>query len=130
MRLMKLMILSSLAAFGMVAGAADAPRPQRVLACDMTALTREQRTRHRAVTERLLQHATRKDLPDGYVFTIDRQHISVPELAEWVADESRCCPAVDFHIELPAFGPLTLRLDGGPEVKEFIAAEIGLSGDR
>lgn len=45
---------------------------------------------------------------------------------EWVADESRCCPAVDFHVELPAFGALTLRLDGGAEVKEFIAAELGL----
>ena len=52
--------------------------------------------------------------------------ISVPELAEWVADESRCCPAVDFHIELPAFGPLTLRLDGGKDVKKFIATELGL----
>ena len=26
---------------------------------------------------------------------------------------------------LPAFGPLTLRLDGGADVKEFIAAELG-----
>ena len=47
-------------------------------------------------------------------------------LAEWVAGESRCCPAVDFHVELPAFGALTLRLDGGVDVKEFIAAELGL----
>jgi len=27
---------------------------------------------------------------------------------------------------LPAFGPLTLRLDGGADVKELIAAELGL----
>jgi hypothetical protein len=100
--------------------------PRRILACDMSALTKQQRTRHEAVTKRLLQHATRKDLADGYVFTIDRAHIPVPELAEWVADESRCCPAVDFHIELPAFGVLTLRLDGGADVKEFLAAELGL----
>jgi hypothetical protein len=60
------------------------------------------------------------------VFTIDRAHMSVAELAEWVADESRCCPAVDFHVELPAFGALTLRMDGGPDVKQFIAAELGL----
>jgi hypothetical protein len=103
---------------------------QRILACDMTALTAEQRTRHHAATRRLLEHSTREDLSDGFVFTIDRQHISVPELAEWAADESRCCPTVDFHLELPAFGPLTLRLDGGADVKEFIAAELGLSGVR
>jgi hypothetical protein len=100
--------------------------PPRILACDMNALTKEQRTRHEAVTRRLLAQATRKELADGHVFTIDRADLSVAELAEWVADESRCCPAVDFHVELPAFGPLTLRMDGGADVKEFVAAELGL----
>lgn len=103
-----------------------ATTPQRVLVCDMSALTGEQRARHRAATARLLEHATRDDLADGYAFTIDRQHVSVAELAEWVADESRCCPAIDFYVELPAFGPLTLRLGGGAAVKEFIAAELGV----
>jgi hypothetical protein len=98
----------------------------RTLACNMNALTEEQRTRHVAATKRLLAHATRTDLADGYAFTIDRSLISVAELAEWVADESRCCPALDFHLELPAFGPLALRLDGGADVKQFIAAELGL----
>jgi hypothetical protein len=126
MRFLKLVAFSSLALLGITAGAAEAAKPQRVLACNMNALTKEQRTRHAAVTRRLLEHATRKDLAGGYLFTIDRAHIGVAELAEWVADESRCCPAVDFHIELPAFGALTLRLDGGADVKEFIAAELGL----
>lgn len=126
MRFLKLVALSSLALLGITAAAAEVQKPQRILACNMNALTKEQRTRHEAVTKRLLQHATRKDLADGYLFTIDRAHISVAELAEWVADESRCCPAVDFHVELPAFGPLTLRLDGGADVKEFVATELGL----
>ena len=98
----------------------------RTLACNMNALTEDQRTRHIALTKRLLAHATRTDLPDGYTFTVDREQVSVAELAEWVAGESRCCPALDFHAELPAFGPLTLRLDGGADVKAFIAAELGL----
>ncbi|MFL6244484.1 MAG: hypothetical protein ACJ74H_00540 [Thermoanaerobaculia bacterium] len=126
MRFLKLVALSSLALLGVTAGAADVEKPQRILACNMNALTREQRARHEVVTRRLLQHATRKDFADGYLFTLDRAHISVADLAEWVADESRCCPAVDFHVELPAFGALTLRLDGGADVKEFIAAELGL----
>ena len=126
MRSLKLVALSSLAFFGVTGAAGGVEKPQRILACDMNALTKEQRTRHEGVTRRLLQHAIRNDLADGYVFTIDRTHISVAELAEWVADESRCCPAVDFHVELPAFGPLTLRVDGGADVKEFIAAELGL----
>lgn len=126
MRFLKLIALSSLALLGVTAGAAEVKRRQRILACNMNALTKEQRTRHEAVTKRLLEHSTRKALAEGYLFTIDRAQISVAELAEWVADESRCCPAVDFHVELPAFGPLTLRLDGGADVKQFIAAELGL----
>jgi len=101
-------------------------KPARVLVCNLGALTPEQRTRHAAVTRRLLDHAQREDLDDGYLFTVDRARLSVADLAEWVADESRCCPAVDFHVELPAFGPLTLRLDGGADVKAFMAAELGL----
>ena len=126
MRFLRLAALSSLALLGITAAAAEIEKPQRILACNMNALTKEQRARHEAVTKRLLEHATRKELADGYLFTIDRARVSVAELAEWVADESRCCPAVDFHVELPAFGALTLRLDGGADVKEFIAAELGL----
>src|SRR5215211_6092943 len=97
----------------------EAVASQRVLACNMNVFSQEERDRHLAATRRLLEHATREDLSDGYRFTVDRTELSVPELAEWVAAESRCCPAVDFHLDLPAFGPLTLRLDGGADVKEF-----------
>jgi hypothetical protein len=100
--------------------------PRRILACDGNALTKEQRGRHEEMTKRLLHHAMRTELADGYLFTLDRSPISVAELAEWVADESRCCPAVDFHVELPAFGPLSLRIDGGTDVKQFIANELRL----
>jgi hypothetical protein len=126
MTFLKLIALSSLALVGVAAHASQAEKPPRTLACNLQALTKEQRARHEEVTKRLLQHARRTELSDGYRFTIDRRHISVAELAEWVADESRCCPAVDFHLQLPAFGPLSLRLDGGANVKQFIAAELGL----
>jgi|GEM_PF-2187439 len=122
----KLIVLSSLTLLGITAGGAERGKSGRVLVCNMGALTPQQRTQHAAMTARLLQHAKRKDLADGFVFTVDRADVSVSELAEWVANEARCCPAVDFHIELPAEGPLVLRLDGGADVKAFIAAEIGL----
>jgi hypothetical protein len=100
---------------------------ERVLACDMSALTREQRARHAEATKKLLLHARREDLDDGFVFIVDRAHVSPPELAEWAADEARCCPAVDFDLNLPFDGPLTLRLGGGADVKAFIAAELGIN---
>ncbi len=125
MPFLKLIVLSSLTLFGITASAAETVN-NRVLACNMGALTTAQRTHHREMTERLLRVAKRADLKDGYLFTIDRDKLSVPDLAEWVANDARCCPAVDFHIELPATGPLTLRLDGGADVKAFLAAEMGL----
>lgn len=97
----------------------------RPLVCDMSAFTREQRERHLAATRVLVTKATRTELDDGYAFSIDRNDLSPAELAEWVADESRCCPALDFHVELPALGPSTLRIGGGADVKPFIAAEFG-----
>ncbi len=126
MRFLKLIVLSSLALTGIAVTIVEVAKPQRFLACNLNALTKEQRARHVVMTLRLLGHAQRRELPDGYVFTIDRERVSPAELAEWVADESRCCPSVDFHLELPASGPLTLRLDGGADVKKFIAAELRL----
>jgi hypothetical protein len=125
MPLLKLIVLSSLTLLGMTAGGAE-PHSRRVLACNVGALTPAQRARHAVMTDRLLNIARRTTLKDGYLFTLDRGKVSVPDLAEWVADEARCCPGVDFHLELPAIGPLTLRLDGGAEVKAFLAAEMGL----
>jgi hypothetical protein len=125
MRFIRFISLVSLALFG-ITGSAEVQTPKRILACNLNALTKEQRTRHEAVTRRLIEHAVRRDLADGFVFTIDRTRISAAELAEWVADESRCCPAVDFSVELPAYGALTLRMGGGKDVKEFIAAELRL----
>jgi len=121
----KRILLSSLALLTIAVGAAETAGG-RVLACNMKALTSEQRTQHLALSVRLLKVAKRTELKDGYLFTVDREKVSVAELAEWVANESRCCPAVDYHLELPASGPLTLRLDGGVDVKEFLAAEMGL----
>jgi hypothetical protein len=125
MSILRIIVLSSLTLLGITAGASET-RTSRVLACNMGALTPAQRTRHREMTEHLLKIAKRTDLKDGYLFTFDREKASVPDLAEWVANEARCCPAVDFHLELPANGPLTLRLDGGADVKAFLAAEMGL----
>lgn len=98
----------------------------RTLACNLGALTPAQRTRHTAMTLRLLQSAKRDELEDGYRFSVGREIVSIAELAEWVADEACCCPALDFHLDLPASGPLTLRLDGGAGVKAFLAAALRL----
>ena len=123
----KLIAVSSLALLGTTGTIASEPKKEsRVFACNVGALTPAQRARHGAVTQRLLRSAKRHELEDAYVFTVAPEHVSIPELAEWVADEARCCPAVDFQLTLPASGSLSLRLGGGEDVKAFIAAELGL----
>ncbi|HVT04707.1 MAG TPA: hypothetical protein VHL58_15195 [Thermoanaerobaculia bacterium] len=126
MPFMKLILISSLALLGIGASASAPRKPARVLACNLGTLTPAQRANHAESTGRLLRSATRRELADGYLFTVDRRQVGVAELSEWVANESRCCPSLDFHLDLPASGPLTLRLDGGIDVKKFLAAEMGL----
>lgn len=108
------------------AAAAVPPEGDRVLACRADALTSAQRARHAASTEKLLKNASRRELPGGYELSVPPKAFTPAELAEWVADESRCCPFLDFQASLPANGTMTLRLEGGPEVKAFLRAELGL----
>src|SRR6266513_238764 len=49
----------------------------------------------------------------GYEFQYSPSSVSLAELAKWVADEGRCCPFFDFHIDLEREGSLLcLRLTG------------------
>jgi hypothetical protein len=47
-------------------------------------------------------------------------------LAEWIELERRCCPFLEFKIELPAAGAsIVLHLSGGEGVKEFLSTALG-----
>jgi hypothetical protein len=94
--------------------------------CNIKALTPEQRTRHKQLTEKLF--AARKEIVEtekGYEFQYSPADVSLAELAEWVVAESKCCPFFDFHIDLEREGKLAcLRLTGEEGIKAFIRAEF------
>ncbi|SRR6266571_6428250 len=94
--------------------------------CNIKALTPEERTRHKQLSEKLM--AARKEMVEtekGYEFQYSPGDVSVAELAEWVAAESKCCPFFDFHIDLEREGRLVcLRLTGEEGIKAFIRAEF------
>jgi hypothetical protein len=94
--------------------------------CNTKALTPEERARHRQLTEKLM--AARKEIVEtekGYEFQYSPAEVSLTELAEWVAAESKCCPFFDFHIDLEREGKLAcLRLTGEEGIKAFIRAEF------
>jgi hypothetical protein len=94
--------------------------------CNIKALTPEERARHKQLSEKLM--AARKEIAEtekGYEFQYSPADISLAELAEWVAAESKCCPFFDFHIDLEREGKLAcLRLTGEEGIKAFIRAEF------
>ncbi len=96
--------------------------------CNTKALSAEERMRHEALTKKLL--AKRRETVEtekGYEFQYSPAEVTVAEVAEWVAAESKCCPFFDFHIDLEKEGTLVcLRLTGAEGVKRFIRAEFGL----
>lgn len=97
--------------------------------CNTKALSPSERTRHEALTKKLL--AIRKaavETDKGYELQFRPADVTVAEVAEWVVMESKCCSFFDFHIDLENAGTLIcLRLTGADGVKQFIRAEFGLS---
>jgi len=94
--------------------------------CNIKALTPEERAHHKQLGEKLL--AARKEIVEtakGYEFQFSPADVTLAELADWVAAESKCCPFLDFHIDLENEGKLAcLRLTGEEGIKEFIRSEF------
>ena len=104
---------------------------QSPLACDMTAISVEQRPVHLAKSRELFsQIQETRELPDGYEFRFADGADVLRPLVDFVALEKLCCPFLGFEIEVEAeSGPVWLRLTGREGVKAFIKEEIsGLTG--
>ena len=95
------------------------------VACNPLAMSTECWTAHQATTSQLfsgLREAS-EELPDGYAFRFPAT--ALPAVAAFVDGERRCCPFLNFGIEIPpAEAPITLRITGNAEAKALIAAEL------
>jgi hypothetical protein len=107
-------------------------KEQQVLAtqnrfyCNIKALNPAERAYHKQLTDKLI--AARREIAEtekGYEFQYSPSNVSIGELADWVAAESKCCPFFDFHIDVEHEGKLfCLRLTGEEGVKPFIRSEF------
>jgi hypothetical protein len=97
--------------------------------CNTKALNPTERARHKLLTDKLVAQGARiVETEKGYEFQYSPSTVSLAELAEWVAAESKCCPFFGFHIDLENEGTLLcLRLTGEKGVKEFVRAEFHVS---
>jgi len=120
---MRLALFTLLLVAAMPARTADAETP---FACNMTALTRKERSVHQKASQKLFAAVQeRKELGDGYAFRLPAEALETT--AQWVALERKCCPFFTFGMELARDdGPLWLRVTGSDGIKPFIRAEFGL----
>lgn len=106
-----------------------APRKQNIpVACDMSALTVEQRERQRVLGRRLRDDALEiKDLDDGFAFAHVPDGDTLSAMAEFVANERLCCPFFEFTLTVGGDGgPAWLRIAGEGEAKSVLEAEMGV----
>jgi hypothetical protein len=92
------------------------------LACDLTAISASDRPRYNELRRAVAASVVgKRELPDGLAIQIDTARIALPQLAEWISFERKCCPFFEFRIDLaPDSGPTWLTLSGRAGVKEFI----------
>ncbi len=98
------------------------------IACDMSAMKPEQRKRH-AELYRILRRIVRNvdELTDGYALHFSRADLICIDIAEFMTLEQRCCPFLSFALEMPADGPIQLRMTGPEGTKAVLREEFGLA---
>jgi hypothetical protein len=102
-------------------GRADPP-----IACDLNALTPEERDRRQIVLRAVAQIVIgRNELANGFELSFDAARLDLAVLGEWIALERRCCPFLRFRLDIEPAGKTALALTGGPGVKEFLQVEMG-----
>jgi hypothetical protein len=100
------------------------PTTKSPLACDLTAISTTDRPRYNELRRMLAASAlAKRDLPNGIAIQIAPDKITLPQLAEWISIERKCCPFFNFKIDVPPnSAPISLTLTGPPGVKEFLSA--------
>ena len=98
------------------------------IACNLTALSKEQRKRHQMLTTELRALVQDiRELPEGYSLGLSADEAIIQKAAEWITLERRCCPFLDFGLDVSREGgPLILRLTGRESVKAFLKIEFGI----
>ena len=106
-------------------------RKESPIACQMNALTIEERSRQAKLFAELTHVVQRvQELPDGIAVEFSSKADIWMSAAEFITLERRCCPFLSFSMEIKGEdGPMWLRITGREGVREFLAAELRFSTD-
>ena len=104
---------------------------QPAIACDLGALSGEERARRATVAPRVSARFREvQETADGGAGCLDPDPAMVQDAFDWLLLERRCCPFLRLELCFePSGGPVWFRFGGGPGVKEFLAA-VGLTASR
>jgi DNA-binding transcriptional MerR regulator len=93
---------------------------QSALACNPTALEATGREQHFNTAKQVFAAVLeRRELPDGYAFRLSEEHTTIPQVAEFITNERRCCPFFHFMLSVePQGGAVWLTLTGPEGAKE------------
>lgn len=95
------------------------------LVCVPGAIPTEERPAHQALFGQLFGEAAedREAIPNGYAFRFSPELLDA--LARFVSNERKCCPFLEFTIQVtPDGGPMWLRVTGPAGTPEFLEAEL------
>lgn len=105
----------------------DQNQQETVFACDMMALTPEQRESHSATSKALFADVqTVRETTNGYAFRLPPDSSYLPKAADFITFERLCCPFFAFNVEVEAQGgSIWIGLSGDEGIKAFIVDELG-----
>ncbi len=90
------------------------------------AMDETQKARHRVVFQHVKSAVLSAErISGGFAIRYPADADTVVQLAEFITLERLCCPFLGFEIRLDAGADhVELRITGGPDVQEFLQAEI------
>jgi hypothetical protein len=101
------------------------------LACDLGVFTAQERVDHVRLSRQALLEwpRERQELPDGYLFHYQGDEQRFLALARFAADEHRCCPWLQFTVQLAPAHPgqpagLALRLTAAGAGKALLTQAL------
>lgn len=92
----------------------------------MNAINPTERVRYNLLLEKIKASVKQqREIADGYAWELDGKEVTLPEGAEWMAMERRCCPFLTLQLEAKGDGTnYWINLKGPAGVKEFLVSEF------
>jgi hypothetical protein len=101
-------------------------RSDNPLACNMDVFNRTERENHLQATRQLFQSVQGiHESENGYEFLFPNGSEIIMALADFITNERRCCPFLDFTLTVSENAkPVTLLLSGPEGTRKFLQAEL------